>query len=80
MKIMVEQVQPQDIRWLRGLRHRHGSAETASTFSLPGSFASVRTRPTGSLLQLPNFGRHEPVYQRWHRFFGQGYKWISGRA
>jgi len=51
VEIMVEQVQPQDIRRLRGLRIATRSAETASTFSRPGSFASVRTRPTGSFLK-----------------------------
>jgi hypothetical protein len=54
VKIVVEQVKPYDIRWLRYLRRRHEvswSAETASTFSRPGSFASVRMRPTGSFLK-----------------------------
>jgi hypothetical protein len=51
VQIVVEQVQPQDIRWLRGLRHRHEVRRDGFDLSRPGSFASVRMRPTGSFLK-----------------------------
>ena len=51
VEIVVEQVQPQDIRWLRGLRHRHEVRRDGFDVFSAGSFASVRMQPSGSFLK-----------------------------
>jgi len=61
VEIVVEQVQPQDIRWLRGLRHRHEVRRDG--FDVP-SARLLRKRPHAAdwiVLEVGDFGRHEAV-------------------
>jgi len=43
-------------RWLGRLRHRHDVRRDASTFSRPGSFASVRHAADRIVLEVSDFG------------------------
>jgi hypothetical protein len=61
VEIVVEQVQPQDIRWLRDLRHRHEVRRDGFDVL---SARLLRERPHAAdriVLEVGDFGRHEAV-------------------
>ena len=61
VEIVVEQVQPQDIRGLRGLRHRHEVRRDGFDVL---SARLLRKRPHAAdriVLEVGDFGRHEAV-------------------
>nr|WP_197681329.1 hypothetical protein [Afipia sp. GAS231] len=61
VEIVVEQMQPQDIRWLRGLRHRHEVRRDGFDVL---SVRLRRKRPHAAdriVLEVGDFGWHEAV-------------------
>ena len=60
-EIVVEQLQPQDIRWLRGLRHRH-EVHRYDFDVLSVRLLRQRLHATDRIvLEVGDFGRHEAV-------------------
>jgi hypothetical protein len=61
VKIVVEQVQPQDIRWFRHLRHRHEVRRDGFDV-LSAQLLCKRPHAADRIvLEVGDFGRHEAV-------------------
>jgi len=59
VEIVVEQVQPQDVRWLRGLRHRHEVCRDGFDV-LSARLLRKRLHAADRIvLEVGDFGRHE---------------------